>query len=885
MTAPDVAASKPESAPPPLAPDPAAAGEFLDQWVELTGVPHVTLVRITPDHPDPRTAAKGRAFRWAADRDAALRWIVANNANSNIYFSVNTARPVHKKPLKKDVEALNAVHADVDPRTTVDPRATKYPREERRRLINLAAELAGRERPPSFVLDSGGGIQAFYVATESCPADPVEYVHEVESYSGRLHCVLGVDPCTRNVDRVMRVPGTVNWPDWRKRSVGRVPAVASMLHASGRTYHWHEIADEIAVLEDEPPEHSAEPFVPRTRFGDHSGGNGAVLEGMPPYPTDDQLKALLENHPEVCAIWDQSTSWPPLDPGPSGWDFRLASELSFLGFEPDLIGSFLRAYRAHHAPEKGKQNREDYIMRTVERATARHREEDEPEDDGPPFEAKPNGAGQQQTAGDAKGKNRGTFHTGAKPGADWPEPGVLGAPPPAPRFPTEHLPGMLRQWIERQAASMALPPEILAIPALVCIGGAIGKDAIIMPKAHDPSWTERPCLWGPIIMDKGQGKSPALKEAAAPLDRAEARARDAWKVKHDEWKRRQPARKKAAKELGVGAPPDDPEPLQPKLILDDTSIEAAAQAMVESRGLTLVKDELSSWIFNMSRYNKGNDRGFWLTCHSGGVGRVDRIMRGRQIIPDMFCGITGGIQPPVARRAIAPALEHLDDGFFERFGLLAFPDPVPWPGIIDAPPERDYRRMVAEAVDRLANTEFSREQPLRFDAAAQAMWNEWYDHHMHTRVRGAAAAEQPTHGFMTKAAGLVLRLCIVFHWFRWTFADGVFEHNSRAADARTLGAAIGIFEQFCIPTYERVIAAFGKVESHEAARRVLDLIKRKKLARIRVGDVTKMHWSGLTERKPILAAFEALEDIDVLRPVASPRGTRAPTHWLVNPKL
>jgi hypothetical protein len=210
---------------------------------------------------------------------------------------------------------------------------------------------------------------------------------------------------------------------------------------------------------------------------------------------------------------------------------------------------------------------------------------------------------------------------------------------------------------------------------------------------------------------------------------------------------------------------------------------------------------------------------------------------------------------------------------------------VPWPGIVDVPPERDYRHIVAEAVERLANTEFSRDQPLRFDAAAQAMWNKWYDHHMRTRVRGAAAPELPTHGFMTKAAGLVLRLCIVLHWFRWTCADGVFEHNKLAVDTRTLDAASGIFEEFCVPTYQRVLAAFGKVEAHEAARRILDLIKRKKLDKIRVGDVTKMHWRGLTERKPILAAFEALEDLDVLRPVVPPRGARTPTYWTVNPKV
>ena len=274
-------------------------------------------------------------------------------------------------------------------------------------------------------------------------------------------------------------------------------------------------------------------------------------------------------------------------------------------------------------------------MRTVARATY-DRVEDDPEpetsgeDDGPPPGAKPNGAsdaGQQQTSGDAKGRNRGTFHTGVKPGADWPEPGVLGAPPPAPRFPTEHLPGMLRTWIERQAASMGVPTEVLAVPALVMVGGAIGKDAVLQPKVHDPSWTERPCLWGALIMPKGFLKSPAIKEATAPLNMAEARERERWKPIHDAWKARQPARKKALKEVGnIGS--EDPEPIQPKLVVKDATIEALAVAMEHSHGLTKISDELSGFIDNMSRYSKGNDRQFYLECHTGGAYPVDRVCAG-----------------------------------------------------------------------------------------------------------------------------------------------------------------------------------------------------------------------------------------------------------------
>ena len=160
---------------------------------------------IIPDGP-----AKGRTFRWPDDRAAALRWIGAKNAHANIYFAVNLARPVHKKPTKADLEQLNAVHADVDP---IKGRGL---RGRSARGCRLADELAGREMPPTFIIDSGGGIHVLRRA-EGCPVEPNEFVQEVEDYNDRFDCALGSGDPTWNADRMMRLPGTVNWPDHRKR--------------------------------------------------------------------------------------------------------------------------------------------------------------------------------------------------------------------------------------------------------------------------------------------------------------------------------------------------------------------------------------------------------------------------------------------------------------------------------------------------------------------------------------------------------------------------------------------------------------------------------------------------------------------------------------------
>ena len=681
-----------------------------------------------------------------------------------------------------------------------------------------------------------------------------------------------------------------------------MPALARVLHASGRAYDWRIIAAAIALLEDEPLEHAAASAPrPRARWnGAEPPPDVDLSADLPPWPTEEQLAALLENHPEIAAVWDQSSFLPPLDDSPSGWDHRFSSALAHLGFKPELIGSFLRAYRQHHAPEKDKHNRPDYIARTVARATRwRAYEDDEIEDDGPPFEAgsqqqqggpqQSAGNGQQQTAGDAQGQNRGTFKPGTKPGADWPEPGVLGAPPPAPQFPTELLPDNLRHWVEQQAESMGLPTCVLAVPGLVMAAGAIGSGAILQVKKNDPSWAERPAMWGALIMPKGTLKSPALREMMGPLHQAEAHQRARWKEQVKEWKKRQ----EYTRQNKLKPKDDDPKPPEPKIVVTNATIEALADAMVESHGLTMVQDELSSLLLNMSRYTNGSDRQFYLAAHSGGPYAVDRVIRGRQIVPDMYMSVIGGIQPKVAKRLLAAAAGAEDDGFFERFGLLAYPDPMPWTGVRDVPPDRTWRHLTAQAVDRLANYAWGTElygqdrgdALMHFDDAAQAMFLAWYDLHQREHVRAPGAEDRPDHGFMCKGPGLALRLAITIHLLRWTGG----EVDPRIIDPYSLDCAVGIFDRFCRPMYERVTAAFGEVVAHDAARRVADLIKRKKLDKIRVGEVTKMHWSGMRERAPIIAAFEALEDVDWLRrpqhTAPGARGGRPSDSWIVNPKV
>ena len=156
------------------------------------------------------------------DVDAAARWAVEeNDAGHNVYFAVNPLRRrLKKKATKADIAHASWVFVDLDPRAGEPLEA------ERERLRCVVDELNPQ---PSLVIDSGGGLWAFWRLQE--PADP----DAAEACGRALAQQLGGDACF-NVDRIARLPGTANWPDAKKRQKGREPALAAVVSWNDAAY-------------------------------------------------------------------------------------------------------------------------------------------------------------------------------------------------------------------------------------------------------------------------------------------------------------------------------------------------------------------------------------------------------------------------------------------------------------------------------------------------------------------------------------------------------------------------------------------------------------------------------------------------------------------------
>lgn len=154
--------------------------------------------------------------RWFGENvAAATEWAKAQNEQEkNVYWTVNlVSAGFDGKPSKRDIVAARYLHVDIDPPKGGGPFDK----------LSATAELRVLSAPPSLIIDSGGGLQAFWRLVGPTTLE------EVEALNRAVAAQLGADHC-HNIDRLMRVPGTLNYPNSKKRASGRSVSLAKVIY-------------------------------------------------------------------------------------------------------------------------------------------------------------------------------------------------------------------------------------------------------------------------------------------------------------------------------------------------------------------------------------------------------------------------------------------------------------------------------------------------------------------------------------------------------------------------------------------------------------------------------------------------------------------------------
>jgi hypothetical protein len=417
------------------------------------------------------------------------------------------------------------------------------------------------------------------------------------------------------------------------------------------------------------------------------------------------------------------------------------------------------------------------------------------------------------------------------PASDWPEPDLsvlrLNRRPP-PKLPLDVLGDRWAQWVEDAARAAAAPTDYVVAPLLAAASALIGHARWAQAWK---GWKEPPHLWCAAVGDSGDGKSPGADTiyeyiipsierrmgADFPDQLREAQAAiEAAKVRLESWKDELRTAIKEGRSVPPQPGPVPQEPMAPRLMLSDVTIERVASLLASAapKGVLMTRDELAGWLLGMNAYNEGA-RAFWIEAYGGRRYCVDRQKSSEPIIiPRFAVSWYGGIQPG----KVAEVMQGADDGLLARF-IWFWPDPFPF-NKPNRPPAAEW---AITAFDRLRTLDLTAGEdgstPLLVmldDAAAQRL------------VRFAQLMQERkemTIGLMRsaigKARGLVLRLSLVLEYLRWCGEDGYTAPPGTITEDALLAAARFVSE-YAMPAAERT---YGDAACPEADRNLTTLAR------------------------------------------------------------
>jgi putative DNA primase/helicase len=283
--------------------DTAAAVDFLCRWHGKVSRSVITI--------DPISGVTVRRdFEPGIASEERMRaFIEAAQGVLNIYTLVNPAKG-GTSPTKDQVIAARSLHVDADLKDLGgDPDAA-------------LARLRAMEPRPSIIFYSGGGYWPLWPLAKPYNGS-ADWREKVERANEVLHRAVGADPTCRNVNRLMRLPGTINVLNAAKRKAGREPALAYVVEADWeRVFAFEEFAELTAeASREEPPRprddsrsglafYAALEFAKR-RSGDYEEVRDELLTAL---RTDPKIaewiseKGLAKGERELRRIWAKAAA-------------------------------------------------------------------------------------------------------------------------------------------------------------------------------------------------------------------------------------------------------------------------------------------------------------------------------------------------------------------------------------------------------------------------------------------------------------------------------------------------------------------------------------------------------------------------------------------------
>ena len=215
------------------------AAEFLERL--RPGGPWMLITIKETDDPEPPIRAEN-----FTDTDAAQEFITRSNVNgTNVYYSVNpTKHAMSRKAKKEHIAAAEWLHVDADPKD--DETSEQF----KTRMMPVIKEF---KPTPTLVINSGNGFHLLWKLKTPFKIKSSDDIATIKSYNRALAIALKAPPSSGNIDRVLRAPGTINFPNTVKQRKGRKKCKTSWLYENNFAYSLEDFPPPVAEQDDPPP--------------------------------------------------------------------------------------------------------------------------------------------------------------------------------------------------------------------------------------------------------------------------------------------------------------------------------------------------------------------------------------------------------------------------------------------------------------------------------------------------------------------------------------------------------------------------------------------------------------------------------------------------------
>jgi putative DNA primase/helicase len=481
----------------------------------------------------------------------------------------------------------------------------------------------------------------------------------------------------------------------------------------------------------------------------------------------------------------------------------------------------------------------------------------------------------------------------------WGEPAPLGISlPPVLPFTEDMLPDAIRPFCADIAERMQVPLAYTAVTAMFTLGASVGRRVLIQPKAEDSTYTEVPNLWGFIVGRPSTLKSPVIRDATEPLRKIEKSLADDYrndiakcftakehnKLKVSVWESQS---KKAMKADANAKPAPYPtleleEPIRKRLITTDATPEALLDLCAENpTGIAVLTDELMTLLCSFERQGREQARAAFISGWSGHQGHTyDTVGRGHIHAEHVVLSSFGSIQPSRMQAYLAGTLsdDRLNDGLIQRYQLAVWPD-ASVPKYVDKKPDLRAIQHMNDLCLELSRLPDDKPHVLRFDAAAQNYYVEWYSA-LTQRLSGETLTPiMEEH--LNKYRKLVPVLALLF-----ALADRA--TSSGTVPLKHLKLAVRwaeVLETHAARIYSVKLSA-PRIAAGTLAKKLLSGWKRDDTA-FTLREVYFKGWAGLSESNEARAAASVLVDFEWLRFERSTTeiGGRPAESYRINPAI